>query len=125
MNCATEDIQRIAEAVAKLVQGGMRQKQSESQEAEAMTEFEYGFRETLRQIRAAALGIYLSGLQTTPESEIICECGGKLHYQRMRSATITVFGKVQYRRAYDASCVCGEGMAPLDKSPGWHRLFVY
>lgn len=119
MNYNTEDIQRIAQEVVKLVQEGIRQKHSEKQASETMAEFEYAFREAVRQIGAAALGMFLSGLQTTPEREIACECGGKLHYQRMRPAmTTTVFGKVEYCRAYYAGCVCGEGLAPLDQRYG-------
>src|SRR5512139_2210023 len=99
MNDNTEDIQRIAEEVAKLVQEGICQKQTESQGSQTMAEFELAFREVLRQIGAEALGIFLSGLQQTAESEMACECGGKRHYQRMRPAvTTTVFGKVTYRR---------------------------
>lgn len=119
MNYNMEDIQRIAQAVAKLVQEGIRQKQTESKEAQTMAEFELAFREVVRQIGAAALGIFLSELQQTPESEMGCACGGRLHYQRMRSAiTTTVFGKVKYRRAYYAGCSCGKGVAPLDKAYG-------
>ena len=119
MNYNTEDIRRIAEEIANLVQENIRQKQSESQELQTMAMFELAFRETLRQIGAEALGIFLSGLQATPESEIACACGGKLHYQRMRPAVMTtVFGKVEYRRAYYAGCSCGQGVAPLDKTYG-------
>jgi hypothetical protein len=119
MNYNTDDIQRIAQEVAKLVQEGIRQKETESQELQTMAEFELAFREALRQIGAEAIGIFLSGLQQTPESEIACECGGRLHYQRRRPAvTTTVFGKVVYTRAYYAGCSCGQGMAPLDKTYG-------
>ena len=31
---------------------------------------------------------------------------------------ITVFGKVEYSRAYYAGCVCGKGVAPLDRRYG-------
>jgi hypothetical protein len=119
MNYNTEDIQRLAQEVAKLVQAGIRQKQTESQEAQTMAEFEIAFREALREIGAEALGIFLSDLQQTPENEIVCACGGTLRYQRMRPAvTTTVFGKVAYRRAYYAGCACGQGVAPLDKTYG-------
>ena len=119
MNYNTEDIQRIAEEVVKVVQKGIRQKQTEGQAPETMAEFEIAFREILRQIGAEAVGIFLSGLQPTPASEIACECGGQLHYQRMRPAvTTTVFGKVAYCRAYYAGCSCGKGLAPLDKTYG-------
>lgn len=119
MNYNTEDIQRIAEEVMKLVQESICQTQSESQAAPTMAEFELAFREALRQIGAQALGLFLSDLQQTPESEMACACGGKLHYQRMRPAvTTTVFGKVAYERAYYAGCGCGKGLAPLDKTYG-------
>lgn len=119
MNYNTEDIRRIAQEVAKVVQEGIRPKGSESQEPQTMAEFELAFREALRQVGAEALGVFLSGLQQTPESEITCACGGTLHYQRMRPAVMTtVFGKVEYCRAYYAGCVCGQGLAPLDKTYG-------
>jgi hypothetical protein len=79
MNYNTEDIRRIAQDVAKLVEEGRHQKESESQEPQTMAEFELAFREALRQIGAEALGIFLSGLQQTPGSEIACACGGTLH----------------------------------------------
>ena len=47
-------------------------------------------REALRQVGLQGLGKFLSAMQTTPESEIPCACGGTLHYQRMRKATITL-----------------------------------
>jgi hypothetical protein len=119
MNYNTEDIQRIAQEVAKLVEAGIGQEQTERKEHQTMAEFEFAFRETLRQIGAEALGIFLSELQQTPESEMACACGGRQHYQRMRPAvTITVFGKVEYIRAYYAGCACGKGMAPLDQTYG-------
>jgi hypothetical protein len=119
MNYNTEEIQRIAHEVAKVVQAGLCQNQTENQEPQTMAEFELAFREALRQIGAKALGHFLSELQQTPESEIACECGGRLHYQRMRLAvTTTVLGKVEYSRAYYAGCSCGKGLAPLDKRYG-------
>ena len=105
MNYNMEDIQCIAQAVAKLVQADIHQEQTESKEAQTMAEFELAFREALRQIGAEAIGIFLSELQQTPESEIACECGGRQHYQRMRpTVTTTVFGKVEYIPAYYAGC---------------------
>jgi hypothetical protein len=119
MNYNTEEVERIAEAVAQLVQEGMRRAERAGQEAQTLADFETGFREVLQQVGAQALGMFLSGLQRTPEGEIRCECGGRLHYQRMRRAVMTtVFGKVEYRRAYYAGCACGQGRAPLDERYG-------
>jgi len=67
--------------------------------------------------RIAGVGQFLSAMQTTPESEIACTCGGTLRYQRMREATITsVFGKTSYLRAYYAGCCCQKGKSPLTSS---------
>jgi len=119
MNYNTEDIQQIAEEVAKLVQESIRQKETEKQIPQTMAEFELAFREALRRIGVEALGIFLSDLQETPDNEIACTCGGTLHYQRMRPAvTTTVFGKVEYWRAYYAGCTCGKGLAPVDRTYG-------
>jgi len=116
MNYNTEEISRLAQSVAKLVEASICQQTAEPQAGQTMADFELAFREILRQIGGEALGIFLSGLQKTPESEIVCECGGTLYYQRMRPAVMmTVFGKVEYLRAYYAGCTCGAGHAPLDK----------
>lgn len=53
------------------------------------------------------------------EAEIECACGGKLKYQRRRTATIwSVFGKVVYKRAYYSGCACQKGCAPVDRHYG-------
>ena len=45
--------------------------------------------------------------------------GGTLQYQRRRPAKIfSVFGWVEYERAYYAGCDCGQGKAPLDEKLG-------
>ena len=76
-------------------------------------------REALRQVGNQALGLFLSSMQTTPEKEIACTCGGTLHYQRMREAmVISVFGKTLYVRGHDAGCHCKQGKAPLDEQFG-------
>ena len=76
-------------------------------------------REVVRQIGMQALSHFLSGMQTTPALEIPCRCGGSLHYQRIREASIiSVFGKTSYTRAYYAGCACQKGQAPLDEQFG-------
>ena len=65
-----------------------------------------------------ALGMFLSSMQATPSSEIDCSCGGNLQYQRMRAAkVISVFGRINYERAYDAGCL-QKGKSPLDEQFG-------
>lgn len=115
MKYNTETINRAAGQLAEMFKTAI----SEEKGQPMIAEIEKGLREALRQIGIQALGQLLSSLQTTPESEIVCECGGTLKYQRMRTATvISVFGKVRYERAYYAGCPCGNGKAPIDKRFG-------
>jgi hypothetical protein len=117
MKYNTEEINEIAQSVVKLVEESLKQKEKAVQPT--IADFEKEFREALRQIGAEALGLFLSSLQTTPESEIKCNCGGTLQYQRKRPATlISVFGKIVYERAYYADCSCKKGKAPLDERYG-------
>jgi hypothetical protein len=117
MKYHTEEINEIAQSIVKLVEESLKQKEKAVQPT--IADFEKEFREALRQIGAEALGLFLSSLQTTPESEIQCSCGGTLQYQRMRPATlISVFGKIVYERAYYAGCSCQKGKAPLDERYG-------
>ena len=112
INCAA---QQLAEMLKSAV---IRQKQCEEGQP-LIAQIEADLREALRQIGLQALGLFLSSMQTTPANEIICPCGGTLHYQRMREAkVISVFGKVVYERAYYAGCTCGKGKAPLDEQFG-------
>jgi hypothetical protein len=84
-----------------------------------MADIETEMRQMLRQVGGQALSLFLSTALDTPAAEIVCECGGKLHYQRFREATLTsVFGKISYERAYYAGCPCGQGQAPLDDKYG-------
>lgn len=46
---------------------------------------------------------------------VSCDCGEEADYLFRREAKlITIFGQVTYRRSYH-SCVCGKGVAPLDR----------
>ena len=115
MKYNTETINRAAEQLAEMFKMAIMEENQRS----TIAEIEKGMREALRQIGIQALGQLLSILQTTPESQIACECGGELEYQRMRTATvISVFGRVRYERAYYAGCECGKGKAPLDERFG-------
>ncbi len=119
MNYSTETINRIAQELAGMVKTAMDKQSRAGESSPKIAQIETDMRETLRQIGIQALGLLLSSLQSTPEREIACGCGGSLHYQRMREATlISVFGKVRYQRAYYAECECGHGKAPLDETYG-------
>ncbi len=115
MNYNTETINSVARQLAEMFQDAVSEEQKAGQGTPLIAQIEHSLREALRQIGMQALSLFLSSMQGTPVSEMACTCGGKLHYQRMRSATvISVFGRVTYERAYYAGCGCQRGKAPLD-----------
>jgi hypothetical protein len=109
MEFNTEHLKPIAEQLAAMIS------QELQSEGDAMIrDVETGIRHQLRAVGQMALEMVLSQADHTPEREIACECGGKLHYQRRRAAQVlSVFGWVTYERSYYASCACGQGKAPL------------
>jgi len=119
MNYSMETINSLAQQFAEMIKVAVMAQQKADEETPLIMQIENGMREALRQIGQQALGIFLSSMQTTPESEIACPCGGKLHYQRRRAVqVISVFDRVSYERAYYAGCQCKQGKAPLDEQFG-------
>jgi hypothetical protein len=119
MNYTTETIQQAAQQIAAGFKTAILAQARTGGEGPTIAQIEAEMREALRQIGQQALSLCLSSLQPTPETERPCPCGGTLHYQRMREATvISVFGKTTYTRAYYAGCVCQQGHAPLDQQFG-------
>ena len=119
MDYNTEVINSAAVQLAEMFKVEVIRQQQDGQGSLTIAQIETHLRETLRQVGMQALGQLLSAMQTTPETEIACNCGGSLHYQRMREAqVISVFGKTRYRRAYYAGCTCRKGKAPLDEQFG-------
>ena len=116
MKYNTETIKELAQQVRQAFQGAVLQHQEKELR---IAEIESGLREMLREIGAEALSQILSTTEETPVAELPCKCGGSLHYQRQRTATVTsVFGRINYDRAYYAGCSCGQGRAPLDQKYG-------
>jgi hypothetical protein len=116
---STEMMQKIAEQFAEMIKAEVNEQIKAGQDQPKIAEIEQRMRESIRQIGQESLGMVLSGLEKTPEREIVCGCGGKLRYQRKREATVmSVFGRVRYKRAYYAECKCKKGKAPLDEEYG-------
>jgi len=119
MDYNTEVINNAATQIAEMFKNIVISQQQGGQGVSTIAQIEICMREALRQIGIQALGQFLSSMQTTPASEIVCGCGGRLQYQRMREARIiSVFGKTSYTRAYYAGCSCQKGKAPLDRQFG-------
>ena len=116
MDYNTETVTTIATELAEAFRGAVAERLRGGAGALTIAEVETEMRQLLRQVGACALSQFLSCGRGTPVAELPCACGGTLHYQRRRAATLTtVFGKVRYERAYYAGCACGQGMAPLDQ----------
>ena len=117
MDDTTELIQALAQQVVTVVKQSLSQRHQTHRRPRIWRGSKRRLRDVLRQVGAEALGQWLSSAQHTPEAERACACGGKLHYQRLRPATVlSVFGRV----TYDAGvlcrvCACGEGCAPVDE----------
>jgi hypothetical protein len=119
MNYNLEVINNAAQQIAGMFQDLVLSQKQSGQGYASIAQIETGMRETLRQVGLKALGLFLTGMQTTAVSEMACACGGTLHYPRMREArVISVFGKTSYKRAYYAGCACQKGKAPLDEQFG-------
>ena len=111
-----EKINEIGKQLAEIVQEALA---GEKREDIRIADIEMEVRESLREVGQSAVKYYLEKAGREVESEIECKCGGKLKYQRRRTATIwTVFGKMSYERAYYAGCVCGKGCAIIDERYG-------
>ncbi len=118
MNDTTELIRAVAQQVVSVAQQSLS-RVTDPQASTNLAWIETALRDVLREIGAEALGQWLSAAQHTPEAERVCSCGGTLHYQRSRAATVlSVFGRVTYTRAYYAGCTCGHGCAPVDEAYG-------
>ena len=119
MNYNMETINHMAQQLGEMFREAVLEQSKAGEGTPHIAQIEHGMREVLRQIGQQALGMFLSSMQATPASEIDCRCGGKLHYQRMRTAqVISVFSGVSYERAYYAGCPCHRGKAPLDEQFG-------
>lgn len=119
MKYNTKVIEEIASMLAEMLKNAVLAQQKSEDGFVKIAQIETDMREGLRQIGNQALSNLLSSLQTTPVAEIKCECGGLLHYRRMRKATIiSVFGRTFYKRAYYAGCSCKKGKAPFDVELG-------
>ncbi len=119
MNYNTETINSLARQLAEMIRETVDEQGMAGRGTPVIAQIETGMREALMQVGVQALGMFLSSMQETPVSEIACACGGRLQYQRMRSAVvISVFGKATYERAYYARCQCKRGKAPLDEQFG-------
>ena len=110
MKYNTETINEMALLLAEMMKAAITAQQKSEEKTSRIDQIETGMRDVLRQVGNQALGKLLSSLESTPNAEITCECGGRLYYQRTREAKIiSVFGKTMYTRAYYAGCTCKKG----------------
>jgi hypothetical protein len=85
-----------------------------------IADIESTMREALRQVGSKSLGAYLTAEDGVyPAARIPCSCGSEATYRGRRPAKIvSVFGRVEYRRAYYLCPACKQGQHPLDERMG-------
>lgn len=87
--------------------------------AESVRAMESAVRELTSQVGQVVLSEGLSRQEGKyPADSVAGECGGQASYERRWEAmTLTMHGRVSYRRAY-YRCGCGQGHYPLDERLG-------
>lgn len=87
--------------------------------ADSLSAMEEAVRGLTSQVGQVVMGEWLSQQDGKyPAEKVGCECGAEAHYERRREAmTITLHGRVSYRRAY-YRCECGRGCCPVDERLG-------
>ncbi len=87
--------------------------------ADSLSAMENAVRGLTSELGQAVMGAWLSEQdEKYPAERVGCDCGAQAHYERRREAmTITLQGRVSYRRAY-YRCGCGRGCCPLDARLG-------
>src|SRR5450631_1469777 len=91
----------------------LMQRYPELPQAESLSAMESAVREMTGQLGKVVLGEWLTKQDPKyPAASVVCSCGEMAHYERRREAvTITLQGRVSYRRAY-YRCECGQGCCP-------------
>jgi hypothetical protein len=86
----------------------------------SLSEMEQTLRKVLFGIGRMVLQLWLNGLEERYAKEVIrCRCGGEARYLYRRQGMLrTLFGQVNYRRAYYSCQECGQGTYPLDEQLG-------
>jgi len=119
MQYTTETVTALATQVANAFTTAFAAAAQPGAAVPTMATLETQLRELLRQVGQQTLSTLLSRGEGTPVATMACACGGTLHYQRQRPATVvSVFGKMTYTRPYYAGCACGHGLAPRDVAYG-------
>jgi Uncharacterised protein family (UPF0236) len=88
--------------------------------ANNLSEMEVGLKAALHEVGNAIMGAWLTAQeQPYPTDEQVCECGQVARYVRRREGmSLTLFGRVSYRRAYYLCPSCHHGHYPLDQQLG-------
>jgi len=109
----------LVEAISGLFKQAVIEVMTQQPESK-MGDLEQGLRRLLKQAGEQALSKGLSALDSHyPEPQIACACGQMADYQfRRKAKTLTVFGWVEYRRAYYLCAHCHQGQYPLDQRMG-------
>jgi len=115
MNLITYVAEKVKEALPEIInsyEGEIK--------AESLTEMEKGVKELEQMIGNEIQREWLEAQdEKYPADERPCTCGGQARYVRRREGmSITLQGRVYYKRAYYLCPHCGQGHYPLDEQLG-------
>lgn len=115
MDCTITQNEALVEQVATLIAEDVKEQVFEAREAD-MGAIERGMRQLLQEVGRRALGKSITALDERYPEEVACGCGGEArHVARRPAKALTVFGWVDYKRAYHLCADCHKGQSPLDK----------
>ena len=118
MDCTIAQDEAVVEQVARLIAEHVKEQVLAETEPD-MGAMERGMRQLLQEVGRRALGKSVTALDERYPEPVACACGGEARYVARRPAkALTVFGWVNYRRAYHLCRDCRQGQSPLDKRLG-------
>src|SRR6185369_1333226 len=113
-----EFIAKLKEALLATVRRVVSSEGGEA--ADSLSSMEVGIKQMLQEVGNVALGTWLETQDGKyPADKQACECGEQASYVRRREGvSLTLLGRVHYRRAYYVCEQCHTGHYPLDQRLG-------
>jgi len=121
METLEELVEHVRERVADVAEASLRSAAGTFRSGQKnLAEVEWAIQEDVRQVGRVIFGAALSTVGTGREGcSLPCECRSTKRYVSDRPKTlVTLFGPVEFRRAYYNCSNCGHGESPLDRKLG-------
>lgn len=118
MDCTIKGNEALLEQMAELLAEQVKE-WTEDEPEQGVGEMEEAMRQMLQEVGKRALGKSISAEDEGYQRQVTCGCGGEAGYVARRQAQVlSVFGWVEYQRAYYLCNACRRGQSPLDQRLG-------